>query len=117
MEKPRVTIVIGAVSAALGLALLGAPRRSAAALGLGGAPALLRAIGIVDLVVGTGLLRGARRLRWMRARCSLNVALVGLYGWTLLRARGARRTQVGLIQMLVVSAFDAVVARRLASRA
>ncbi len=112
-----VTTVIGAVSAALGLALLGAPRRSAAVLGLGGAPPLLRTIGVADLIVGTGLLRGEQRLRWMRARSSLNVALIGLYGWTLLRERGARRTQAGLIQMLVVTALDAVVARRLASRA
>ncbi len=117
MGKPWVTTVIGAVSAALGLALLGAPRRSAAALGLGGTPPLLRAIGVADPVVGAGLLRGGRRLRWMRARSYLNVALVGLYGWTLLRGRSARRTQIGLIQMLVVSAFDAAVARRLASRA
>ncbi|GAC1549629.1 MAG: hypothetical protein NVS2B7_25650 [Herpetosiphon sp.] len=116
MGKRWVTTVIGAVSAALGLALLGAPRRSAAILGFGGAPPLLRAIGIADLVIGTGLLRGERRLRWMCARSSLNVALIGLYGWTLLREHGARRTQVGLVQMLVVSAFDAAVALRLASR-
>ncbi|MDQ2830625.1 MAG: hypothetical protein M3Y74_16460 [Chloroflexota bacterium] len=117
MDKPWITTVIGAVSAALGLALLGTPRRSAALLGLGGVPLLLRAIGVADLIVGMALMRGAQRLRWMRVRAGLNVGLVGLYGWTLLHDRSARRTQGGLIQMLVVSAFDAAVVRRLASRA
>jgi hypothetical protein len=115
MGRPWVTTVIGAVSAALGLALLGAPRRSAGLLGLGGVPLLLRAIGVADLIVGVALMRGTRRLRWMRMRACMNVGIVGLYGWTLLHDRAARRTQMGLIQMLGVSAFDAAVVRRLAA--
>jgi hypothetical protein len=115
MGRPWVTTVIGAVSAALGLALLGAPRRSAALLGLGGVPLLLRAIGVADLIVGVALMRGTRRLGWMRMRACINVGLVGLYGWTLLHDRAARRTQMGLIQMLGVSVFDAAVVRRLAA--
>jgi hypothetical protein len=63
----------GSVTLAVGIALLVAPRRVTGPLGLDGQDAAVRALGVADLVLVPGLLRGSPRWPWMLARAALNV--------------------------------------------
>ena len=105
---------IGWISLGIGLALTLAPLKSASFLGMGYLKGSARVFGAVDLIVGTGLLLGRRRSRWMSARALLNAVLAVGYARTLavekpppIRARG------GLIAMICLTVFDHTLSRRL----
>jgi hypothetical protein len=70
---------LGWVSIGVGLAIVTAPGPLMKALGLGDRPNLGRFLGVRDLVLGTGLLRGQNTAAWCRARGiadALDVALI-----------------------------------------
>ena len=67
--------MVGAVTLAFGFALITSPRRSGMVLGLGDGPALSGAVGMADLLVGVGILRGRPRWPWTASRAALNVVL------------------------------------------
>ena len=105
---------IGWISLGIGLALTLAPLKSASFLGMGDLKGSARVFGAVDLIVGTGLLPGRRRSRWMSARALLNAVLAVGYARILavekpppMRARG------GLIAMICLTVFDYTLSRRL----
>ena len=112
---PRnLVLAIGWISLGFGLPLTLAPTRSAASLGWGDRSGLACVLGIVDLIVGAGLLLGRRRSRWMLARAVLNAALAAVYARALSegtprpdRARG------GLAAMICLTVFDYSLARLL----
>jgi hypothetical protein len=68
----KMPVVVGWITLAAGAALLAAPGRTAAALGLEGQDTALRLLGAADLALVPGLL--ADRPRWMIARAGLNLA-------------------------------------------
>lgn len=107
---------VGGVTLAIGIALIAAPRRSAELLGLNDNSTLMRGIGIGDLALGTALIRHSRTNigRWMLVRSLANVGLAGLYAWTLTHepARWGR-TLSGLVLMLALSVFDALLTMQL----
>lgn len=70
----RLPVFVGCVTIVTGAALVAAPGRTAGPLGLEGQDMALRAIGVTDLVLVPGLLRGRPRWPWMIARAALNVA-------------------------------------------
>ena len=65
---------VGYVTLAAGAALAAAPGRVTGPLGLDGQDMAVRAIGLLDLVLVPGLLRGSPRWPWMVGRTALNVA-------------------------------------------
>jgi hypothetical protein len=71
----RVPAFVGYTTAAIGGALVAAPRLATGPLGLEGQDAAVRAIGVSDLVLVPGLLRGRPRWPWMAARAVFNVAV------------------------------------------
>jgi hypothetical protein len=71
----RLPVFVGCVTLAAGAALIAAPGRAAAALGLDGQDAAMRAIGASDLVLVPGLLRGSPRWPWMIGRAAANLAI------------------------------------------
>jgi hypothetical protein len=66
---------VGCVTLAAGVALAVAPARVTGALGLEGQATAVRAIGVSDLVLVPGLLRGSPRWPWMVGRAALNLAV------------------------------------------
>jgi hypothetical protein len=71
----RMPVFVGWVTLGAGAALIAAPGRVADALGLEGKDAAVRAIGLSDLVLVPGLLRGSPRWPWMVGRAALNLGL------------------------------------------
>ncbi len=71
----RLPTFVGCVTLAAGTALAVAPGRVTRPLGLHGQDAALRAIGLSDLVLVPGLLRGSPRWPWMVGRAALNLAM------------------------------------------
>jgi hypothetical protein len=71
----RMPVFVGCVTLAAGAALAIAPGRLTGPLGLDGQDAALRAIGVSDLVLVPGLLRGNPRWPWMIGRAALNLAV------------------------------------------
>src|SRR5215210_8123595 len=79
MDEHRLARMLGWVSVGIGLAAVAAPGPLMKAIGLGDRPNLGRFIGVRDLVLGTGLLRGENTAAWCRARGvadALDVALI-----------------------------------------
>jgi len=75
----RIADAAGLVTAAIGLALVLAPARSAKALGLGADLRRARIIGLADVALAPGLLAGRPRWPWMTARAGLNALVAAHY--------------------------------------
>ena len=71
----RMPRFVGGVTLVAGAALVAAPGRVTAPLGLGGQEPAMRAIGLSDLVLVPGLLAGRPRWPWMVGRAALNLAV------------------------------------------
>lgn len=112
----RLADVVGWVTLGFGAALTVTPRRSAAVLGLGDRPELATVVGLTDLVVGSGILRGRRRWPWMAARAALNLALAGCYATEASRAGGDSRARAGTIAMVSLTVVDTALTLALAAR-
>lgn len=68
MDEHGLTRMVGWVSLGLGLALVVSPARIVKGLGMGERPNLGRLLGVRDLVLGAGLLRGRSEATWLKAR-------------------------------------------------
>ncbi len=68
MDKHKLARGIGWLSVAVGLQLVVAPRSGTRGFGMGDRPTLGRIMGVRDLVVGAGLLRGEDTRTWLLAR-------------------------------------------------
>ncbi len=105
---------LGWVSIGVGLAALAAPRPLMKALGLGDRPKLGRFLGIRDLVLGAGLLRGQNTAAWCKARGIADALDVGLI--IVGAATGAFRKDRARIGVATGAGFSALsfwLARRL----
>ncbi len=78
----------------MGAALTLEPRRSANVSGWVDREGLARLVGGVDLILGSGLLLGRRRARWMLVRAILN-ATIGLVYARVVVQGGPRRAGAG----------------------
>lgn len=108
----RVPEFVGVVTTGVGIALLAAPRPLAIAAGVGDRPTFARVVGVMDLALVPGLLRGSPRWPWMLARAAANVPIAAAYrseinctGGSSL-ARGAMFTMVGLSVVDTITAIQ-----------
>ena len=106
-------VFAGYATLVIGASLVLAPRRTTGPLGLDGEEAAFRAIGVSDLVLVPGLLRGNPRWPWMMARAALNVG-DAVY---LLRAAGRSsspaKAWAGAAAMIALTAIDGATALEL----
>ncbi len=111
----RVPVFVGCVTLAAGAALLVAPGRLSGPLGLHGQETALRAIGLSDLVLVPGLLRGSPRWPWMAGRAAFNVALAAYLHGVAPQSASPRSLKTGaalFVGLTVVDGATAVALRR-----
>ena len=81
MLTERMPVLVGCVTLAAGVVLTAAPGLVTRPLSLEGQDAAVRAVGLADLALVPGLLRGEPRWPWMIARAALNLGQAAyLYG-------------------------------------
>ncbi|MDP9373117.1 MAG: hypothetical protein M3Q65_11835 [Chloroflexota bacterium] len=117
MDERALARGIGWASLAMGLTIL-APTRAARLFGLGARPALMRAIGARDLVIGLGLLRRGDSALWLRLQALADATDAALVGAGLLTNTFARgRAALWLIAALASAWCSLSLARRRDGRA
>jgi hypothetical protein len=109
----RVPTFVGLVTLGLGAALTVAPRAVGTAGGLGDRPGVARAIGLMDLALVPGLLRGRPRWPWMVARALFNLPVAGAFRTEARRPEGNPIARGGVYAMLGLSTMDTAVALKL----
>lgn len=95
----------GMVTTVAGVALILAPARCGARIGMEHHAGVLRTIGITDLIVAPGLLAGRPRWPWLLARAALNVGLVAVT-WNYRDDLGDLRSRIGVGQFAVLTVID-----------
>lgn len=106
----RATTVAGLVTLAIGAALTAAPTRTALAMGLGDRPGTARTMGIVDLALAAGLLRGSPRWPWMTARSAFNVLIAAQYRAEYRAGSRRSKARAGAAAMAVLTVVDGALA-------
>jgi hypothetical protein len=114
MDEQRLAQTLGWVSIGGGLAVEVTPRPLMKALGLGDRPKLARLLGVRELVIGTGLLRGHNTVAWCRARgiadaLDMTLIVVGAVSGVVRRDRAP----IGVASGVGFSALSFWLARRL----
>lgn len=106
---------VGWISLSMGLLLTFAPEKGATLLGWGERPRLARAVGVIDLIIGPGLLLGRdRRSQWMLARAFLNAVIALIYAGVLATDRPRQNRAIGgAILMSALTVTDYSLSRRL----
>ena len=84
------------MTSAIGAALTVAPNRAGPLMGIED-PLAARLVGLADLALVPGLLRGRPRWPWLAARVGLNVAIIGYAIGTARRNRRARISAAALV--------------------
>jgi hypothetical protein len=97
-------VLVGCVTLVAGGALLAAPGRTAAALGLEGQDTAIRLIGAADLVLVPGLLRS--RPNWMIARAALNLAQAAYLLGVAPQSSQPERVKAGAAALLGLTVVD-----------
>ena len=98
----RAAVRVGLVTSAIGAALTAAPNRAGPLVGLAD-PFAARLVGLADLALVPGLLRGRPRWPWLAARAGLNVTIIGYAVGT---ARRNRRAQVAAAALVAATVSD-----------
>jgi hypothetical protein len=117
VDKHGLAWALGWVSIGVGLAIVAAPAPLMKAIGLGDRPNSGRFLGVRDLVLGTGLLRGQNTAAWCRARGiadAMDVALI--VGGAATGAFRKDRAPIGIATGASFSALSFWLARRLEQR-
>lgn len=113
MDERKLARGIGWVSLAIGTSLVVAPASGTRRFGMGERPALGRLMGLRDLVVGAGLLRGDTRT-WLIARGLNDAADAALVlGGIVTGAFPRNRAPFGLAVATSFSVVSLLLARRL----
>jgi hypothetical protein len=109
----QMAVFAGYATLAIGAALLVAPRRTTGPLGLDGQEAAFRAIGVSDLVLVPGLLRGTPRWPWMTARAAFNVGDTAYLLWAARRSSSPMKVRAGAAVMAALTVIDGTTALQL----
>jgi hypothetical protein len=109
----RMAELAGWATLVAGAALLVAPRRTTGPLGLDGQEAAIRVIGVSDLVLVPGLLRGNPRWPWMTARAAFNIGDTVYLLWAARRSSSPAKVRAGAAVMAALTVIDGTTARRL----
>lgn len=102
----RLAAAAGVVTLVIGAALTGAPLRTSSALALGASPVGARVLGLADLALAPGLLRGRPRWPWMAGRALLNVVVAQRFSAASRRAGGDTRSRRGAAAMSTLAVVD-----------
>jgi uncharacterized protein YjeT (DUF2065 family) len=94
-ERDPSVMAVAAVSLVAGLACTLAPAATARLAGIDATSAVVRAIGLVDLALGVGLLVGRPSWPWLLARAASNPAIAAV-SLASARSRRARLVAAGL---------------------
>lgn len=106
----RIPEFVAVVTTGVGIALLAAPRPLAVAAGVGDRPTFARVVGIMDLALVPGLLRGRPRWPWMLARAAANLPIAAAYRSEIARNGGTPLARTGMYAMLGLSVVDTATA-------
>jgi hypothetical protein len=106
----RMAVFAGYATLVIGASLVVAPRRTTGPLGLDGEEAAFRALGVSDLVLVPGLLRGNPRWPWMAARTAFNVGDAAYLAWAARRSSSPARVWAGAAVMVALTAIDGATA-------
>ena len=101
-DAERAAVRVGVVTTVMGGALATAPARVGALVGLTSPQAAL-VVGVADLVLVPGLLRGQPRWPWLAARAGLNLAIIGYAAAT---TRRNRRVFVAMAALATATVSD-----------
>jgi uncharacterized membrane protein len=115
IDDRRLTQALGWFSIGLGLAELLAPRAFGRAIGVGEYPALIRAIGVREIVSGLGMLSERAPAAWAWSRAAGDAMDLALLG-AALRSPDARPERIGAAAGMVLgaAALDVYAGQRLA---
>jgi hypothetical protein len=102
----RMAELAGWATLAIGAALIVAPRRTTGPLGLDGQEGAVRALGVADLVLVPGLLRGEPRWPWMTARAVFNIGDAAYLLWAARRSSSPARVWAGAAVMAALTVID-----------
>jgi len=105
----RAAVRVGLVTTAIGSVLAFAPARVGSLMGIID-PRAARVVGVADLALVPGLLRGRPRWAWLSARAGLNLVIVG---YAVATARRSRRAQVAVAGLVAATVSDLVAAAAL----
>ncbi len=114
----RTPLFVACVTSLAGTVLVAAPDRVCDRLGLDGQKRAIRAVGVSDLVLVPGLLRGRPRWPWMLGRAALNVAQAGYLHRMAPRSTSPAALERGaalLLGLTVVDGATALALRRAGS--
>jgi hypothetical protein len=103
-DAERAAVRVGVITTVIGGALTAAPARVGPLVGLNSPQAAL-VVGLADLALVPGLLRGRPRWPWLAARAGLNVAIIGYAAVTSGRNR---RTFVAVAALASATVSDLV---------
>jgi hypothetical protein len=109
----RMATLAGYATLLIGASLLAAPSRTTQPLGLDGHETAFRAIGVSDLVLVPGLLRGNPRWPWMAARAAFNVGDAVYLARAANRSSSPARVWAGAAVMAALVAIDGSTALQL----
>jgi hypothetical protein len=98
----RAAVRVGVLTIAIGGVLTAAPARVGPLMGLTD-PRAARFVGLADLALVPGLLRGRPRWPWLAARAGLNLTIVG---YAVVTARRNRRAQVAAVALVAATVSD-----------
>jgi hypothetical protein len=103
-DAERAAVRVGVITTVIGGALTAAPARVGPLVGLTSSQASL-VVGVADLALVPGLLRGKPRWPWLAARAGLNVAIICYAAVT---ARHNRRAAVAVAALASATVADLV---------
>jgi hypothetical protein len=112
-EPARLAAIAGWATLVIGGALVVAPRRTTDPLGLEGEEVAFRVIGVSDLVLVPGLLRGSPRWPWMVARAAFNLGDAAYLLRAASRSSSPAQVRAGAAVMAALTAIDGTAAYQL----
>jgi hypothetical protein len=114
MDAHRVARAFSWLSVGFGLVVAAIPGPLMKALGMGDRPNLVRLLGVQDLVLGAGFLRGRNKVAWCRARGVADALVAALIvGGATTGAFRRDRAPIGIALGACFSALSFSLARRL----
>lgn len=104
-DGERAATTVGFATLIIGAALIAAPDRLGRLVRIENHPQGLRVIGLADLALVPGLVRGRPRWPWMAGRAGLNLLFAGWF-LRLARREGSVGAKIGALAMVLLTMAD-----------
>lgn len=109
----QLVTALGWFSVGLGLVQLLAPRRMSRAIGVADYPAMMRMIGVRELVIGAGILTQPKQGPWLRARVAGDIKDLAMLGIAASTPRNRRSRVLTAASMVAgIAALDLIASAR-----